>query len=155
MALNIEDFVEGLRGSRAHFLKHLDGLSPDQITWKPYPECKSVIETLQHLVIDDTAAIESLKSNDHPNYDAIKVEETDFSSLLSLLAESHAKLIAQIVTQFGSGPLDAEACAWGSKLPAARAIATLSSEDYFHAGQVSFIRMATDPTWDYYEKIYS
>jgi uncharacterized damage-inducible protein DinB len=155
MSLTIEEFIEGVRGSRRHFLKHLEGMTPEQIVWKPYPECKNVIETLQHLVIDDTTALESLQTGDHPHYDAVTVEESDYEKLLTLAGESHAKLIAYIQQRYESGPLDAEATAWGTKMPAARAIAYLSSEDFFHAGQVSFIRMATDPTWDYYENIYS
>ena len=31
----------------------------------------------------------------------------------------------------------------------------ISSEDYYHAGQITFIRMATDPQWDYYRSIYN
>ena len=155
MSLTIEEFVEGLRASRLHFLKHLEGMNPAQIAWKPYPECKSVIETLQHLIIDDTAALESLQTGGHPDYDAVKVEETDYEKLLTQLGESHGKLIAYIEGRFGGGPLDADATAWGAKMPAARAIAYLSSEDFFHAGQVTFIRMATDPSWDYYTQIYS
>ena len=33
-------------------------------------------------------------------------------------------------------------------------IAYFSSEDFYHMGQVSFIRQASDPTWNYYEAIY-
>ncbi len=153
MSLTIEDFIAGVRSSRRHFLKHLEGLSAEQLTWKPYPECKNVIETLQHLVIDDTTALESFQTGEDPNYDAVVVSETDFDKLLDLLEESHLKLIGYLEQRFGGGPLDAEACAWGSAQPAAKAIGHLSSEDYFHAGQVSYIRLATDPAWDYYEHI--
>jgi uncharacterized damage-inducible protein DinB len=155
MSVTIEDFIEGVRSSRRHLLKHLEGMTPEQIVWKPYPECKSVIETLQHLVIDDTTALSSLKSGEHPDYDGVEVTETDYEKLLGLAAESHGKLVSYLEETFAKGPLDVEATAWGAKMPAAKAIAFLSSEDYFHSGQISFIRLATDPTWDYYEQIYS
>ena len=51
-------------------------------------------------------------------------------------------------------PLDAEFSAFGSKMKLAAGIPHLSSEDYYHAGQVSYIRMATDPAWDYYGHVY-
>jgi hypothetical protein len=34
------------------------------------------------------------------------------------------------------------------------AVAYLTAEDFYHAGQLAFIRMATDPGWDYFGSIY-
>lgn len=154
MSLTVEDFIEGVRSSRRYFLKHLDGLTAEQIAWKPYAECKNVAETLQHLIIDDMMALESMRTGEEPNYDAATVEETAYDALLARLASSHQELTSYLEGRFGSGSLDAEATAWGAKLPAARAIAYLSSEDFYHAGQIAFIRMATDPAWNYYAAIY-
>jgi uncharacterized damage-inducible protein DinB len=154
MPLTIEDFIEGVRSSRRHFLKHLNGLTPEQIVWKPYPECKNVLESLQHLIVDDMMALESMQTGEEPNYEAAKVEETEYEAVLDRLAATHTELTSYLEQRFGGGPLEAPATAWGAKLPAARAIAHLSSEDYYHAGQVAFIRMATEPGWDYYDKIY-
>lgn len=53
MAFDVDSLIEGVRESRRFFLKHLKGLRDDQWEWKPYPECKSIRETLAHLVSDD------------------------------------------------------------------------------------------------------
>ena len=154
MALRTEDFIASIEKSRAHFLRHLEGMTPDQIAWKPYPECKSVVETLQHLIVDDAMALESLQTMKEPNYDGFRVIETNVDRLLERLAESHQALTDYLRAAYGDRPLDAPACAWGAEQPAALAIAFLASEDYYHADQIAFIRMATDPDWDYYGAIY-
>ena len=35
-----------------------------------------------------------------------------------------------------------------------RAAAYVSADDFYHAGQVAFIRMATDPAWCYSTEIF-
>lgn len=56
MAFTAAELIDGVRHSRRHFLKHLRGLRDDQWDWKPYPECKSIRETLAHLVWVDRIA---------------------------------------------------------------------------------------------------
>ena len=159
MAFGVEDLIEGLRGSRLHFLKHLKGLTAEQWTWKPYPECKSILETLLHLVGDDRAALQALETGGEPTYESIleaafAEAAGDKEKVLEMLEESHEKLCAYIAARFTGVPLDSEFSAFGSKMKVGSGIPYLSSEDFYHAGQVSYIRMATDPAWDYYSHIY-
>jgi uncharacterized damage-inducible protein DinB len=154
MALSNRDFIEGLRSSRRHFLKHLAGLKPQQIEWKPFPECKSVKEILAHLVVDDLAALESFQTLHEPGYDKIAAPEGTYEELRGALDESHEKLISWLNANLADKPLDESSCGFGHPLPACQAIAHISSEDYYHAGQIAFIRMATDPEWEYYGAIY-
>lgn len=154
MPLTISDLLAGLRDSRRHFLKHVAGLTPEQWSWKPYPECKSVVETLAHLVIDDRAALQALESGHEPDYTSIEVEERDPERLLALLSDSHAQLCAGLSERFAGSAPDAEMCVWGLTMSLGRGVPFLSSEDWYHSGQVAFIRMATDPEWDYYAHIY-
>jgi uncharacterized damage-inducible protein DinB len=154
MSYTTEDAVNGIRRSRAGFLKHLNGLKDDQWTWKPYAECKSIVETLGHLICDDRAALQSLRTGKEPDYTNLQETETDRERLLKLLGESHAALCDHILSTWGSAPADTEVCIWGTQMPLAGGMSYLTSEDFYHAGQVAFIRGATDPTWDYYTDIY-
>jgi len=159
MSFGVEDLIQGLRGSRMHFLNHLRGLTAEQWTWKPYPECKSILETVVHMVVDDQAAYQSLETAAEPEYEQISEATAaeaggDKQKAMQMLEESHEKLCAYIAARFAGMPLDSEFSAFGSKMKLAAGIPHLSSEDYYHAGQVSYIRMATDPTWDYYAQIY-
>ncbi len=153
MPYTIADVVDGLRHSRAFFHKHLAGMTDEQWDFKPYAECKSVRETVAHLISDDRAALDSLKSGQEPDYDACQVEEQDREKLLAMVAESHEALLAHIGTAFAEQDLGAETSLWGSQMKVG-ALGYISSEDYYHAGQVAYIRLATDPAWDYYAAVY-
>ena len=146
-------FITSIEKSRAFFLRHLLGLSSEQVDWKPFPECKNILETIQHLIIDDRMAIESMQSMDEPNYGACLVTETDYDKLLEMLRESHQALIHYLKDRYVVETPDELGCAWGAIMPAPLAISYLASEDFYHAGQVAFIRQATDPSWDYYSNI--
>jgi uncharacterized damage-inducible protein DinB len=154
MPLTMEEMLEGPRASRRFFLKHLRGLREDQWDWKPYPECKSITETLAHLVVDDRAALQSLQSGQEPDYEALTVDERDRATLLDMLAKSHEQVISFITSQYAGADLGTPVCVWGVTMPLGRALGYLTAEDHYHAGQVSFIRLATDPAWDYYSTIY-
>lgn len=154
MPITNQDFIDGLISSRKYLLKHLRDVTPEQTVFKPYAECKSIIETLKHLIIDDRMALYSFQTEQEPPYDSVNVAESSYEDLLAALATSHQELIDWMTANLASEPLDKPACAWGSMLPAAKAISMMSSEDFYHAGQIAFVRMAVDPSWDYYSAIY-
>jgi uncharacterized damage-inducible protein DinB len=156
MAVTLNDLLDGVRSSRRFFFRHLDGLTDAQWDWKPYPECKSVRETLMHLHADDRAALFSLQTGEEPDYEALTSgpPEQDNAKLRAMLEESFTTLLNEIQTRYADAPLDAEICIYGSKMKLATGVPHLSSEDFYHSGQVAFVRMATDPTWDYYASVY-
>ena len=160
MAFGTEDLIEGLRASRRHLLKHLEGLRDDQWDWKPYPECKSIREALPHLITDDRAALQALETGGEPDYMALLGQaDREFAGqgieqVRAALDASHERLCAYIADRFRDAPIDTEVSAYGAPMKLGRAIPYLSSEDFYHAGQIAFIRMATDPAWDYYAAIF-
>ncbi len=155
MPLTLEQMLEAPRDSRKSFWKHLDGLREDQWDWKPYPECKSITETLAHLIVDDRASLQSLQTGGEPDYEGLNVAETDRAVLMDMLKASHEELLAYIAERYAGADLDTPVSVWGTMMPLARGLAQLTSEDAYHSGQVAFIRMASDPGWDYYGSIYS
>lgn len=161
MPLLMEDFLETVRGSRRHFLKHLDGVTEEQWLWKPYPECKSLRETLVHLLWVDRGVLISLETGKSPDYMAFyeevirETENWDIPSLLAGLDVSHQNVLDFFIKNHSETSLDTTISMWGHPGKLACQIAYLSSEDHYHAGQVAFIRMAIDPNWNYYGVIYS
>jgi uncharacterized damage-inducible protein DinB len=154
MSYTFEDVLGGVRDSRAHFLKHINGITAEQWVWKPYPESKSIAETVAHLITDDRMALYSLETGKEPEYDTAQVAERDPKLLLEMLAESHTALVNYMESHFSNSPLDTMVSAWGFEMKLGKAAGYLSSEDYYHAGQSAFIRTATDPGWNYYAAIY-
>lgn len=152
--MNLDLLIESIRSSRKYFLNHIKGLEVDQWDWKPYPECKSIRETLAHLIADDRATIHMLETGQFPDFGGLPESETNKDRLPSLLSESHDKLCEFIEARFSETPLDTVVNFWEGPIPLAQAIIGISAEDYYHAGQAAFIRMATDPQWDYYKQVY-
>jgi hypothetical protein len=56
MSLTLDDLLDGVLNSRKHFWKHLRGLSGEQWDWHSYQPCKSIRETLAHLIWVDRSA---------------------------------------------------------------------------------------------------
>jgi len=161
MALTLDEMLEVSRRSRAQFEKHLKGLTAEQWDWKPYPECKSVRQTLLHMIGTDTWTLEDLDAEETtPNYDAhLEAAERDYGTvspenLLIALHDTRARLLVRLTERYGDAALDAPMRLWGATGKLGTQLARLPSEDHYHAGQVAFIRMATDPAWDYYSAIY-
>ncbi len=157
--MNIEGLLQGLIASRQRFLAHLKSLPDTAWTFKPFPECKNILETLVHLRIDDDMAAESILTKKEPDYEAATVGAYEEMAngpefLLNRLADSHRRLLDLLKSEFGEQPLDAEICVWGRHLPVYQGIPFLSSEDFYHTGQVAYVRMAIQPDWDYYAAIY-
>ena len=152
--MDLDLLIEGVRASRKYFLNHIRSLKDDQWDWKPYPECKSIRETLAHLIADDRATIHMLETGRFPDFGGLLESETDTDKLESLLSDSHEKLCEFIKAKSSNTPLDTLVNFWEGPIPLGRAIIGISAEDYYHAGQVAFIRMATDPQWDYYKQVY-
>ena len=158
--MTVDDLIRSIESSRAYFFRHVKGMTDEQGAWKPYPQCKSVNETLAHLRVDDLAAMDSFESGEEPKYEEISAPIMEAAGKLTRveleenLRRSHEDLIAYIRTKFSQAPLDSEVCVWGSKMPLSLGIPHLSSEDFYHAGQVAYIRMAQDAAWDYYAAVY-
>ena len=162
MPVTTQDLIQGVRKSRQFLFKHLDGLTETQWNWKPYPECKSVAETIKHLIVDDRFALYSLEAKEatsHDMYDVfnMRVEEEapkEREALIAMVQNSFEAVMTAIQQRYGDCPLDTEIYIYGEKMTLANGIPYLSSEDFYHAGQIGFIRLATDPSWDYYSQIY-
>jgi len=90
-------------------------------------------------------------------YGAVATELADIANmdLISLLRDSHSEALHALTTVTEGLPLDAPLAIFGQHPRKLGVVAaSLTSEDEYHSGQVAFIRMATDPTWDYYAAMY-
>lgn len=152
MPFTVEEAVQAMRDAHEHFLKHLKDVREDQLDWRPDAACKTIRETLAHLTSDYRAMSQSLKSGGEPDYDSCQVTETDMNQLHALMAEEFEGVCKYVASTFHS--VDEEVCVFGWQMTLGKAIPLFCSEDYYHAGQVAYIRIATDPAWDYYRAVY-
>jgi uncharacterized damage-inducible protein DinB len=156
MAFGTAELIEGVRKSRQSFIKHIEGITEEQAVWKPYPGCKSIAETLDHLHWGDRATVQNARSGQDPDYTTVPSgpPAESLATLKAKLADSHSALLDYLTTEFAGKPIDTPISFYGHSTPFAEAIGYILTEDGYHTGQASFIRMATDPPWDYYTAIY-
>jgi len=152
MANDINDIIDKVRMSRRYFLKHLHGVRNEQWDWKPSPQCNSIREILAHMVANDRSLIETLSADS--TIDCGSVEERDIAKLLEMLSKSHESLCAFLRLRHANTPLDTEVPFFGRTEKLETAMSWISFEDYYHAGQIALIRVATDPSWENYVSIY-
>lgn len=161
MAFTLENILTQIQDSRGFFLRHLKGLAAEQWDWKPYAECKSMRETVFHVVGTDDWTVASLAEGagletffDSVAEAANRLKDKSPEELVAAVTESRERIYAELRSRYAETSLDTPIRIWGEEQPAGSGIAHLSSEDYYHAGQIAFIRLATDPAWNYYREIY-
>ncbi len=157
MAYGFEDMISGIEATRAQLFKHIDGISDEQWVWKPYVESKSIGESIKHLVWGDTETLRGLKDGGDPDYSTVPsglpTESRD--ELLAQIKHSHSALVSHLKDTYASSPLDTMVSFYGHETKLGELLSGLRAEDTYHTGQIAFVRMATDPSWDYYTAIYS
>jgi uncharacterized damage-inducible protein DinB len=161
MAYTLDDVITEIQHSRAFFLRHLNGVAAEQWDWKPYPECKTIRDTVIHVLGTDDWTVQCLAEGVGPEAfferltdAATRLADRSPEELVALVTESRERIYADLRQRHGASPLDAPVFLWGDEKPLGSAVSHFGSEDYYHAGQIAFIRMATDPTWNYYADIY-
>lgn len=162
MSFDTTDLITALRDSNKNLSKHLEGLTDEQWSWKPYPECKSVRETLTHLLMGDLLLRYRLDGDprvgDFENvYVEVEAHYADFTrdQIVAEFESSHEEICDRLTALFAGKPLDEPFEVFGGAQKAGRFLAGLANERYYHTGQISFIRIASDPAWDYYAHIYN
>lgn len=155
MAVTLDDLITSIREQRAFFLKHLEDARDEQWDWKPAAGCKSIRETLVHLIGNDRASIQTIESGQPPDFETIYAEpERDVNRLRALLAETLDQLCDFLKTNYADAPLETEVFYFLGPMKLRDVLILMACEHHYHAGQVAYIRMATDPSWDYYAAIF-
>jgi hypothetical protein len=82
------------------------------------------------------------------------VDETDPQKLLVLLQKGLDNIIEYVEATYSDADLETDVQAWEFHATLANAMTWFGGEENYHTGQVAFIRLASDPTWDYYDQIH-
>ena len=144
MAAGLEEVMENFYRTQRFFRSHLNGMSAEQWDWKPFPVCRSIREILRHwaevFAADDMALEASLKT-----------AAPDVAAVQALMKEAGLRFGTEFSAQYAGSTLD-------TRLPngvaVGTALASLAGEDNYHAGQIAFIRLATEPEWDWVQAVH-
>jgi hypothetical protein len=144
MAVGLEEILGSLSWSQRFFRAHLNGIQDEQWDWKPFPACRSIREILVHWA-------EYISADDTALRLALEMTTPDVAVVQRLMKEAGARFGDRYRQQYADTPMDAP---YRNAITVGYVLAGLSGEDNYHAGQVAFIRLATDPDWDWVKAVH-
>lgn len=144
MAVGLDEILDNLYWSQKYFRAHLNGMQDHQWDWKPFPGCRSIREILVHWADVFSAGDTALHSALEPVVPNVVVVQ-------KLMKEAGLRYGEGYRQRCADAPMDS---LWPNGTPVGSVLASLSGEDNYHAGQVAFIRLATDPEWDWVKAVH-
>jgi hypothetical protein len=149
----LDDLVDNMHGALKFFLVHLNGLLASQWDWKPSPACRSIREMLFHLceTYEDKAALEKELAQPIP----------DVSRVQALFEAAAKQDYERLRVKYANTPIDHEFVITGGdfflgreRVKVGTLLARRAWEECYHTGQIVYIRLASDPTWDQEAAVY-
>lgn len=144
MAVGLDEILDNFYRSQEFFRAHLNGMQDEQWDWKPFPACRSIREILLHWA-------ELFSPGETPLQAALKQPLPDVVAVQRLMKEAGAQFGAGFREQCADSSMDS---LFPNGVAVGTILASLSGEDSYHAGQVAFIRLATDPDWDWVKAVH-
>ena len=144
MAAGLEAILDNLSRSQRFFRAHLNGIQDPQWDWKPFPACRSIREILVHWA-------ETFSADDNALRLALQPDVPDVALVQRLMKEGGLRYATGFREQYSDAAMDS---LFPNGLAVGTVLASLSSEDNYHAGQIAFIRLATDPEWDWVKAVH-
>jgi len=144
MAVGLDEILDSVYRSQKFLRAHLNGIQGDQWDWKPYSACRSIREILVHWA-------EQFAKDDASLHSALQSATPNVAVIQRLMKEAGLRDGARYHQQYLDAPMDS---LFPNGLPVGTVLASLSGEDNYHAGQIAFIRLATDPGWDWVKAVH-
>ncbi len=144
MAVGLDEILDNFYRSQRSFRAHLNGMREEQWDWKPFPACRSIREILLHWA-------DLFSPGETPLRAALKTATPDVAAVQRLMQEAGQRFGGGFREQYADAAMDSP---FPNGLALGSVLAGLSSEDSYHAGQVAFIRLATDPAWDWVRAVH-
>ena len=140
------DLALALAASREFLLRQIRGLSFEDCAAKPRGALRSIEEIVEHMLANDAFCMAKL--------DAEPFEDEPDQSAAARLTRSGMAL-TQVIRQKWAGNEHAALLRLaGGGAGIARGVAYIQIEDFYHAGQVCWIRLVLHPDWDSDEATY-
>ncbi len=144
---DIETLVRDLRASREFLMRHLRGLADFGWDYKPEAAPRSIREIVSHLIDDDAQAI--------ANLGGIAAADNNVKDPIRALEASSEAVIRALREQWKDDPSGAEKRLHGDGPSVATGVTYLQIEDYYHAGQIAWLRLGIEEDWDQETVVYA
>lgn len=160
MALTRDDALADLEGARGYFQRHINGMGEAHWDTKLVPHINSVRQILVHMLATDRAVLAMLQGEPfeiqrHMTRHKEAAQEIAAQSPAAVLAlyDAGGEAIAEYIRATFTDA-DDPVTLWGSPGTLGGQLGSLSQEIAYHTGQVSLLRQALEPDWNYFKDVF-
>ncbi|MGC4046799.1 MAG: DUF664 domain-containing protein [Armatimonas sp.] len=161
-AYTILDVVDGMEGAREYLKKHIVTMQEEYWDATPFPHCNTARQIFAHLIATNRGVLGMLEGEpfelqrhgERHEEAGQEIASKSPTEILALYDASGEAIGTFLRTHHGEDALDAPLTLWGSEGRLANQLAGLSQETAYHTGQLSLIRQAIEPNWDYFKDVF-
>lgn len=162
MASTTNDSLNDMQEARAYFRRHTAGMAEVGWDFQPFPHTNNIRQILMHMIATNRGVLAMLggeafemKRHGERHKEAwAEVEGQSGAYLLALLDQSGEAIAASVQKSYAYATFDTPLTLWGTEGKLGVQLARLSQETAYHTGQVSSLRQAFDPSWDYFSEVF-
>lgn len=162
MALTLEDALADVQEARHYLNRHVTGMTTQQWDAKPFAHVNSVREIFVHLLATNRAVSDMLNGEPfamprHTERHKEAAREIAHLVPADIIARHDAQgdaLIAQVRHKYAGADLDTLVTLWTQEAKLGIHLGHISQELAYHTGQVSLVRQALVPDWDYFGDVF-
>jgi uncharacterized damage-inducible protein DinB len=162
MPLTLEDALADMQAARQYLNRHVTGVSAEQWDAKPFDHVNSGREIFGHLLATVRSVREMLSGEpfamtrhvERHKEAAVEIASLAPADILALHDAEGEALIALVRQKFAGAELDTPVTLWTQEAPLGLHLGHISQEMAYHTGQVSLLRQAMVPDWDYFGDVF-
>lgn len=162
MALTLEDALADVQEARQYLNRHVMGMTTEQWDAKPFAPVSSVREIFVHLLATGRAVSDMLNGEPFavPRHGERHMEAASEmanlapADIIALHDAEGEALIALVRQKYAGADLDTPVTLWTREAKLGIHLGHISQELAYHTGQVSLLRQALVPDWDYFGDVF-
>ena len=162
MALTLDEALADVQAARRYLNRHVTGMTTAQWDTKLFAHINNVREIFGHLLATvravremlDGEAFDMLRHMERHKEAAIEIALLAPADILALHDNEGEVLVALVRQRYAGADLDTLVTLWGHESKLGLHLGHISQELTYHTGQVSLIRQALVPDWDYFGDVF-
>ena len=162
MAWTTSDAFSDMEEARGYFKRHIVAMADAGWDFKPFEHVNSVRQILMHMIATNRGVIamlggEAFDMTRHMGRHKEAWEEIEAKSpafILALLDETGEAIASKVREEYANAAFDTPLMLWGGEAKIGVQLGRLAQETAYHTGQVSLLRQAFDPSWDYFGEVF-
>ena len=162
MVFTTNDALTNMQEARVYFKRHIGKMAEAGWDFKPFPHVNSIRQILTHMIATNRAVSVMLSGEGFDMARHVErhkeawaeIENVPSVQILALLDKTGEEIAASVGENYPDASFNTLVTLWGAESKLGVQLVGLSQEMAYHTGQVSLLRQAFDPSWDYFGEVF-